>query len=57
MMKTIGDFAVEGLRVLVRADLNVPLDCGRVADDGRSRASLEFIEGTTLPGLAVLEAS
>jgi len=25
-MKTIDDFAVEGLRVLVRADLNVPLD-------------------------------
>jgi 3-phosphoglycerate kinase len=24
MMKTIDDFAVEGLRVLVRADLNVP---------------------------------
>ena len=26
MMKTIDDFAIEGLRVLVRADLNVPLD-------------------------------
>ena len=26
VMKTIDDFAVEGLRVLVRADLNVPLD-------------------------------
>ena len=32
MMKTIDDFAVGGLRVLVRADLNVPLDGGRVAD-------------------------
>ena len=50
MMKTIDDFAVAGMRVLVRADLNMPLRGGRIADDGRIKASLP-----TLPGLAVLD--
>src|SRR5689334_15247706 len=40
LMRTIDDLAVAGQRVLVRADLNVPLDGPRIADDGKIRALL-----------------
>lgn len=42
-MKTLDDLLAEGVsgrRVLVRADLNVPLDGDKITDDGRIRASL-----------------
>ncbi|MGA8459515.1 MAG: phosphoglycerate kinase [Streptosporangiaceae bacterium] len=42
-MRGIDDLDVEGKTVLLRADLNTPLDGTRITDDGRIRASLPTI--------------
>ena len=57
MIKTIDDVAVEGRCVLVRADLNVPLDGDRIADDGRIRASLPTLAALISRGARVIVCS
>lgn len=53
----LADLEVSGRRVLVRADLNVPLRDGEVADDLRVAASLATIEDLLARGAAVVVCS
>jgi len=56
-MKTLDDLIAEGVagrRVLLRADLNVPLDGDRITDDGRVRASVPTIQALTGAGARVV---
>jgi phosphoglycerate kinase len=50
---TLDDVSVDGLKVLVRSDLNVPLDNGEVADDFRIRSSLPTLERLAASGADV----
>jgi phosphoglycerate kinase len=52
---SLGDVA--GKRVLVRSDLNVPLDGDRITDDGRIRASVPQIEALLAAGARVVVAA
>ncbi len=60
-MKTIDDLIsegrVEGRRVFVRADLNVPLSDGAITDDGRIRAVAPTISRLAEAGAKVIVAS
>lgn len=43
-MKTIKDFALDGKRVIIRVDFNVPIKDGIIIDDNRIKESLDTIK-------------
>lgn len=53
-LSTLLSEGVSGRAILVRSDLNVPLDGGSVTDDGRIRASLPVLEKLADAGARVL---
>src|SRR6478735_5630993 len=54
-MKSIADLGdLRGKRVLVRSDLNVPLDGTTITDDGRIRASVPTIRKLSAAGAKVV---
>jgi phosphoglycerate kinase len=56
-VRTLEDLDVEGKRVFVRVDFNVPLDGARITDDTRIRASLPTIERLRGDGARLLLAA
>jgi phosphoglycerate kinase len=56
-VRTLDDLDVEGRRVLLRVDFNVPLEDGRITDDARIRAALPTIEALRERGARLLLAA
>jgi phosphoglycerate kinase len=56
-VRTLDDLDVEGKRVLLRVDFNVPLEDGRITDDARIRAALPTIEALRERGARLLLAA
>ena len=56
-MKRLADLTIEGKRVLIREDLNVPVADGAVTSDARIRAALPTIELAAAGGARVMVMS
>jgi phosphoglycerate kinase len=56
-VRTLDDLEVEGRRVFLRVDFNVPLDGDRITDDTRIRAALPTIERLRSSGARLLIAA
>lgn len=54
MKKTIKDYDLEGKKVIIRCDLNVPMKDGKIEDDTRIRASLRTIKYALSNGARVI---
>src|SRR3954467_2675352 len=55
--RRMSDVDLRGKRVFIRADLNVPIEDGRISDDTRIRASVPAIEQALKAGAAVMVTS
>ena len=55
--KRMAEVDLRGKRVFIRADLNVPMEGGRITDDTRIRASLPGIKYALEQGAAVMVTS
>jgi phosphoglycerate kinase len=56
-VRTLDDLDVEGKRVLLRVDFNVPLENGEITDDARIRSALPTIEALRERGARLLLAA
>jgi phosphoglycerate kinase len=56
-LRALDDLQVEGRRVLVRVDFNVPIEGGQVTDDGRIRACLPTLEELRARGAKMILVS
>lgn len=54
MKKTIVDYNIDGKRVIIRCDLNVPIENGVITDDNRIRESVETIKYAVDAGAKVI---